>query len=125
LREEMLSLSGALRYFGTGIPADSLRGVELEPKQPKNASIAKQDSRTAPSSGENHNKKFQEVRENPKSLMIPWFDKPVIVVLLLIGLFPLGFYALYRNSTFSTTGKVLLTVAWVTLAIACLDLIPV
>lgn len=119
LREEMLSLSGALRCFGAGIPAYSRRGVEHEPKQPEKAAIAKQEIKTAPSSGENNNKKLQEARERPKSLKIRWFDKPLIVALLLIVLFPLGFYALYRNSTFSITGKVVMTVAWVTLAIAC------
>ena len=121
LREEMLSLSAALRHFGAGIPAYSRRGVEPEPKQTARATVVNQDSKSAPSSGENHNKKFEEAKENLKRLSIPWFDRPVIVALLLIALFPLGFYALYRNSTFSTAGKVLMTVGWVMLAIACLS----
>ncbi len=124
LREEMLSLSGALRYYDADLPGPPPDRAKRGPKQSDTDSIVKQDSNTAPPSGENHNKEVQEASENPKSVRITWYDKPVIVMLLLIGLFPLGFYALYRNSTFSTTRKVFMTAVWVLLAIACLMLIP-
>jgi|AntRauTorcE11897_2_1112592.scaffolds.fasta_scaffold10792_3 hypothetical protein len=34
-----------------------------------------------------------------------WYDRKWVVILLLIVFFPVGFYALYKNRTFSTTAK--------------------
>jgi hypothetical protein len=123
LREEMLSLSGALRYYGVGLPAPSAGGAESRPEQSETDGIAKEDSRTALSSGEKHSKKFQEARENPNSGRIAWYDKPFVVALLLMGPFPLGFYALYRNSTVSIEIKSAIIAGWFPLVIIYLMLL--
>ena len=49
-----------------------------------------------------------------------WYDSALVVVLLMVGLFPLGFFALYRNSTLALEAKAVITMGWVILASALL-----
>ncbi|MGO9569245.1 MAG: hypothetical protein ACLP5H_17050, partial [Desulfomonilaceae bacterium] len=74
-------------------------------------------------SHEKGSRKLPEAKVSAQPYGTPWYDRPTIVVLLLIGLFPLGLYALYRNSTFSTGIKSLLIVGWVLLVIIYLMLV--
>jgi uncharacterized protein (DUF433 family) len=52
----------------------------------------------------------------------PYYDRPALVLFLLCSLFPLGMYALYRNSTFSKTMKVVVAAGWVTAVAAVIVL---
>lgn len=45
------------------------------------------------------------VDKNINSSDYKWYDRKWVVILLLIVFFPIGFYALYQNQTFSTTVK--------------------
>ncbi|MGO9569451.1 MAG: hypothetical protein ACLP5H_18110, partial [Desulfomonilaceae bacterium] len=74
-------------------------------------------------SHEKGSRKLPEAKVSAQPYGTPWYDRPTIVVLLLIGLFPLGFYALYRNSKFSMGIKSLLIVGWVLLVIIYLVLL--
>lgn len=123
LREEMLSLSGALRFSEIGLPGPSPAGAKPEPKQSETDSPVRHESETLPSSSKSHDEQVPETRKIPESGRITWYDKPVVVALLLIGLFPLGFYALYRNPTLPTTRKVFMTALGALSAIACSMLI--
>jgi len=47
-----------------------------------------------------------------------WYDKKWLVILLLFLFFPVGFYALYKNSTFGSVAKWSITGAFCLLAVA-------
>jgi len=49
----------------------------------------------------------------------PWYDRPIVVWTLLIFLFPLGLYALYRNTRVPSKTKAFIAFIWVALALAC------
>jgi len=55
-------------------------------------------------------------KEDKKAVGRSWYDKPWLVILLLIVVFPLGLHACYRNSTLSTGIKAFAILVWILLA---------
>ena len=72
---------------------------------------------------EKSSKVFPQVKRLAKPYETAWYDRAVTVVLLLVGFFPMGIYALYRNSTFSAGIKISLVVGWALLVIIYLMLV--
>jgi len=124
LREEMLSFTEALQQLGLGAPGSGSGDGDARPKPPRaNHTLKERPKEEEALSYEKNSKMLPVAKASAEPYETQWYDRPTIVVLLLIGLFPMGFYALYRNSTFSTVIKSLLIVAWVLLAIIYLMLV--
>ena len=115
LREEMLSLDDVFEYLGQTVPAKAVPPEEIKLDQ-----IAKDTKKLA--APDISPARPQQAEQAPMAFKSPWHDNPLIVIPLLIGFFPLGFYALYLNSKLSTRNKSLITVAWISLAIISLIL---
>ena len=116
LREEMLSFTEALQQLGLGAQGFGNGDGDAQVKPPiandtPNES-RKEEEALSPEKGI---RTLPQAKVSVEQHETPWYDRPTVVVLLLIGLFPLGFYALYRNSTFSTGIKPFLIVGWVLL----------
>jgi hypothetical protein len=110
LREEMLSLDDVFEYLGQTAPAKA-----VPPEKKKLDQITK-DTKT-PAVPDNIPVSPQQTEEAPLAIKSPWHDNPLIVIPLLIGFFPLGFYALYLDSKLSRISKVIITMAWISLVI--------
>jgi sulfur carrier protein ThiS len=124
LREEMLSFTEALQQLGLGDPGSATVDGDAQPKPPRaNHALNERTKAEEAISYEMSSKTLPEAKVSAERNEAPWYDRPTIVVLLLIGLFPLGLYALYRNSTFSTGIKSLLIGGWVLLVIIYLMLV--
>ncbi len=124
LKEEMLSFADALDRLGLNVPISAPGERRAKPKQVKVGHPADKRTKAAEtiSTGKG-NKTSLEARVSPEPHVTPWYDRPTIVMLLLIGLFPLGLYALYRKSTFSIRTKLSMMAAWVLLATICIILV--
>jgi hypothetical protein len=118
LREEKLSLSDAFRQLGLHATTSSVDEIDTEPVQ----------SQIMPVTREGAEKTTAPVRrivgpkipqESPytESSENPWYDRPSIVILFLIGIFPLGLYGLYQTRRFSAVSKSLLIVGWMALTL--------
>jgi hypothetical protein len=125
LREEMLSFTEALQQLGLGTLGSGNGDGDAQPKPPTANHTVNESTKVAEAvSLEKSSKTLPEPKVSTQPYETPWHDRPAIVVLLLIGLFPLGLYALlYRNSTFSTGIKSLLIVGWVLLLIIYIMLV--
>ena len=120
LRDEMLSLDHALRTLGTTVfPTDNrvarTRQEEsdrlIERPGRKDSPVRKIDEQPVPESG-------------PTAVVKPpWYDSILLTTVCLIVCFPLGFYALYRNSRLSVLLKVSMAAGWIILLTAALALI--
>jgi hypothetical protein len=110
LREEMLSLDDVFEYLGKTAPAKT-----VPPKEIKSDRVTKASKKAAVQ--DKSSERPQPAEQAPMANKNPWYDNPLIVILSLISLFPLGFYALYLNSKLSTISKGLITVAWILMAI--------
>ena len=110
LREEMLSLDDVFEYLGQIAPAKA-----VPPEEIKSDQITKDTKKLdAPDKSP---ERPQHAVQAPVAIKSPWHDDPLIVIISLIGLFPLGFYALYLNSKLSRKSKVIITMTWVSLVI--------
>jgi hypothetical protein len=110
LREEMLSLDDVFEYLGQTAPVKAVPPEEIELDQ-----ITKDTKKLdAPDKSP---ERLRQVEQAPAAIKSPWHDNPLIVIISLIGLFPLGFYALYLNSKLSTANKGLIIVVWMSLVI--------
>ena len=118
LREETLSFTEALQQLGLLDPGSANGDGDAQIKPPRaNHALNENAKEEEAISHEKSSKTLPEARVSVVQYETPWYDRATIVVLLLIGLFPLGLYAIYRNSTFSTGIKSLLIVGWVLLII--------
>jgi hypothetical protein len=115
LREEMLSLDDVFEYLRQTAPAKAVQPEEIR------SDYTAQDTKklAAPDKSPERPRQAEQATMAIKS---PWHDNPLIVIPLLIGFCPLGFYALYRNSKLSTRNKCLIVVVWMSLAIISLTL---
>ncbi len=110
LREEMLSLDDVFEYLGQTAPVKA-----VPPEEIKSDQITKDTKKLdAPDKSP---ERPQQAEQAAMAIKCPWHDNPLIVIISLIGLFPLGFYALYLNSTLSRISKVIITMAWISLVI--------
>jgi hypothetical protein len=124
LREETLSFTEALQQVGLIPPGSGNGDGDFQSKLPiANHTLNESTKEEEALSHEKGSSTLPEAKVSAQPYETPWYDRPTLVVLLLIGLFPLGLYALYRNSTFSAGIKSLLIVGWVLLVIIYLVLI--
>jgi hypothetical protein len=124
LREEMLSFTEALQELGLSNSGASTSDGDGEPKLARANRTVKERTKEEKvllhiESSKTPSK--EELSSDP--LETSWYDRPALVVLLLIGLFPLGLYALYRNSTLSARIKACLIAGWILLVAIYLVLI--
>lgn len=110
LREEMLSLDDVFEYLGQTAPAKA-----VQPEEIRSDHITKDTKK--PAAPDKSPERPQQAEQAPRATKSPWHDNPLIVIVSLIGLFPLGFYALYLNSKLSRKSKVIITMAWISLVI--------
>jgi hypothetical protein len=110
LREEMLSLDDVFEYLGQTAPAKPVPPEEITSNH-----ITKDTKKLATPDKSPH--RPQQAEQAPRDIKSPWHDNPLLVIPLLIGFFPLGFYALYINSKLSRKSKVIITMAWISLVI--------
>jgi hypothetical protein len=109
LREEMLSLDDVFEYLGQTAPAKPVPPAEITSNH-----ITKDTKQATPDKSPDIP---QQAEQAPRDIESPWHDNPLIMIPLLIGFFPLGFYALYINSKLSTKSKIIITLTWVSLVI--------
>ncbi len=103
----------------TDRPSQAVEGNIVKTAPPSNGKRISQEPATKSISAGNGKRKSppqEEVEPSPPD--IPWYDRPVIVVALLISLFPLGFHALFRNRTLSHRVKGGIVIVWLILAVA-------
>jgi len=124
LREDMLSFTGALQQLGLAAPGSATGDGDAQPKAPRaNHTLNGRTKEEKALSHEKRSKTVPEAKVRAEPYKTPWYDRPDIVVILLTGLFPLGLYALYRNSTFSRGIKSLLIVGWILLVMIYIALV--
>ncbi len=119
LREDMLSVTRLMVLMGQ--PSSSVVGKATQPEPRKPEPLVKETPRHA-SRGDGDDGKPKAGRQDISNVDTVWYDCPLTTVLLLIGFFPLGFYALYRNSRLSGASKFGIVVAWALLLLVCLIL---
>jgi hypothetical protein len=110
LREEMLSLDDVFEYLGQTAPAKAVPPEEIKLDQ-----ITKDTKKLA--APDKSPERPQQAEQAPRDIESHWHDNPLIVIVSLISLFPLGFYALYLNSKLSRKSKVIITMVWISLVI--------
>jgi len=101
LKEDMLSLSAAIAFLRSPEPTAATEKRPPRPPRMKPAALAEDSIEYDKLPTEKPGAGPQRIKKDRKSIEPPWYDKPWIVILLMIGLFPLGLYACYRKSTFS------------------------
>ncbi len=92
---------------------------QTEPKEGERAAVpakpaplaAREDKKAAPAE-EQVPEEVTEAGDGRFIVETFWYDNNIVTVLLLFTLFPVGFYALYRNRELSQNGKSLLLGAW-------------
>jgi hypothetical protein len=110
LREEMLSLDDVFEYLEQTAPAKA-----VQPEEIKSDQITKDTKKLA--APDKSPERPQQAEQAPMAIESAWYDNPLIMIVSLIGLFPLGFYALYLNSKLSAANKGLIIVVWISLVI--------
>jgi hypothetical protein len=120
LREETLDFGDALAKLGLDRSQNPTAIEETGPQLPTQITVTPEIPRREATSQPRHEQNVPIVHSRAQNSVNPWYDKPPYVVILLIVLFPLGLYGLYRNSTFSGTLKVVILASWFILASACL-----
>jgi len=120
LREEMLTLSSALRLHGIGAPASPTGDKKPPPKQPMGHDIVKNSANKekAPSQGQVA-KSPQEAKLDAEPNKKAQYSRSIAVSLLFMALFPLGLYALYKSPIVSAISDFFKTTAWKLWNIAC------
>ncbi|MGB6064946.1 MAG: hypothetical protein WBG50_09060 [Desulfomonilaceae bacterium] len=117
LKEEMLSFTDALDQLGLNAPKSATGDEGVKPKRAKvRRTLNERTEAAEPISPRNRRETSQEEKVSSGSHRTPWYDRPAIVMLLLVGLFPLGLYTLCQKSTFSIRVKLSMIVGWALLA---------
>ncbi len=118
LREIQPDLSDAFKTLGFGSAAPS--PARLEPKfgQSTVKPVAKSTiKKEIAGTKQNADREPQKKGRGLGSLEEGWYDKPIILTILLISpLFPLGFYGLYRTRRISSPIKAFIILGWFALA---------
>ncbi len=120
LREMKLELADAFKTLGFGCAPPSAARLEPEsdrsPVKPVTKTTTKKEMAA---SGQNPAIKLQKEDRDVGPLEDSWYDKPIILILLLLGVFPLGFYGLYRTRRIVTATKVFMILGWLAVAAVC------
>jgi hypothetical protein len=125
LREEKLSFSDALLQLGLDKHESSnadakmllTKSVAVQPvKEFSAAETLATDKNRRESLGYN----ARDSRQNARQGESAWYNNHAVLGFLLIALFPLGFYGLYRNVALSSRVKAVILLAWVGIAVVSL-----
>ena len=105
LSEDLLTVSAAYALLGSPrssvaiekppYPRQRIRPAPSREDEVKSATLPEEEHYAGPAQAETAKRSFKR----------PWYDKPYVVTLLLILVFPLGLYACYRNSSLSAGAK--------------------
>jgi hypothetical protein len=118
LREDKLSLSDALMKLGIDRSNASPIEIESVPKE----TIVDND---ADGNGEMgslstvhpQDRPVPEVRPSARESDNLWYDRPIILILVLLGLFPLGIYGIFRTNKLSVGIKACIIVGWTAIVV--------
>jgi hypothetical protein len=124
LREQKLSFKDALQELGLGEGKSSSAEIEETAEhtvaiQPLKRLALPETTVPKKNDRENTGYNVQEATQDAGQFEPAWYNKSIILALLLIGIFPIGFYGLFRNVTLSHRVKAVILLAWVGLATAC------
>ena len=120
LKEDMLSLSAALAFLGSPGPSAAIDKKAPRPPRTEPAELSKDTIEYYELPPEKRGNVPQHLKQNRKSIESRWYDKPSVLILLLISLFPFGLYACYRNTSLPIGVKALVIVTWIVFATASL-----
>ena len=120
-REMSLELSDALTQLGFNSTASSAVEIETESSQSSANPIVKgTKKKEIAGSSPKANRTFQTESRAVGRLEDLWYDKLIILILLLLGFFPLGFYGLYRTRRIAASIKALMVLVWFAAAAICI-----
>jgi len=120
LREDTLSLSHVLANLDYGRPATPTAVTALEAEQTNTNGNAKEKAdKVPPRDAKKPEQRPKSVERSTSVTKHPWYDHPLLVILSLIAIFPLGFYALYKNAVISSPTKGLIATVWGLAVILC------
>jgi hypothetical protein len=117
LREFQRELGDALKHLGFNSAAPST--AEGEPRSQQSAMnlIVGPKKEEVAGAGHKTAETFQRESRDTGPSKVTWYDQPIVLVLVLLGLFPLGFYGLYQTRTVAPATKGFIILAWFTLAV--------
>jgi len=120
-REMSLDLSDALTQLGFNSTASSAVEIETESSQSSANPIVKDTKENEiAGSGPKADRAFQRESRDVGRLKDSWYDKPLILILLLLGFFPLGLYGLHRTRRITASIKALMFLVWFAAAAICI-----
>ncbi len=115
-REMNLQLSDAFKHLGFDSAASSAVEIETESSQSLANPIVKgTKEKEIAGSGPKADRTFQRESRDVAPSGDSWYDKPIILILLLLGFFPLGFYGLYRTRRIAKATKAFIILGWVSM----------
>ncbi len=111
-REMSLELSDALTQLKSNFTVSSAVEIETPSQSSANPIVKDTKEKEIAGSDPKADRKFQRESQEVGRLEDPWYDKPIILILLLLGFFPLGFYGLYRTRRIAKTTKAFIILGW-------------
>ncbi len=118
LREVQRDLGEALKYLGFNSAASSAFAIKPNSDQSKvNSHVKDTAKKEIPVSGQKGDETFQRESRDVGPLEHSWYDKPMLLILLLLGIFPLGLYGLYRTRRMSAPTKTFIILGWLAVAV--------
>ena len=120
-REMSLELSEALTQLGSNSTASSAVEIEIESRQfSANPIVKDTKERKIAGSAPKTDRTFQRESRDVRRSEDLWYDKPIIMITLLLGFFPLGFYGLYRTRRITASIKALMALVWFAAVATCI-----
>jgi hypothetical protein len=117
LREEKLSLSDAFRQLGLHATTSEAVEIDTDSEPFTSSPVVKESAKkiAAPL----HERVVSSRKESLEAVLSqnPWYDRPIILILFLIGIFPLGLYGLFRTRRLSAATKVLSVTGWLAVSV--------
>jgi len=120
LKEDLLTFATAYRILGEYQPHHHTDNAVFEPVEIASAPADETKVERHAVTAEKRDTRPLQPIQDKTAIESAWYDKPWIVILLLIVVFPLGLYACYRNSTLSTGIKAFAIVACILLVFICI-----
>jgi hypothetical protein len=117
LREFQRELGDALKHLGFGSTAPSTAEAVPRSQQSAVSLVVGTEKEEIAGTGEKTAGTFQRESRDPGPSAGTWYDQPIVLGLVLLGLFPLGFYGLYQTRTIAPATKGFIILAWFALAV--------
>ena len=120
LREIQPDLIDAFKSLGFDSPASSPARLEPESDQSTVKPVARSTTKKEiAGSSQKTDRAFQRESRDVGPFVEHWYDKPIILTLLLLSFFPLGFYGLYRTRRITAPVKLFMILGWFAVAAVC------